>query len=107
MKVMFISGPYRAKTEFDLEDNIRRAEKAAMHWWGKGWATICPHKNTAHFGGLYPDEYWLEGDLEFLRRSDAVCMVQGWSRSAGAQAELKLAEELGKEIIFMPDAEDE
>ena len=107
MRVMFISGPYRAKTESELEDHIRTAEKAAIHFWQRGWAVFCPHKNSAHFGGLCPDSHWLDGDLEILRRSDAICMIKGWSQSEGAKAELKLAEELGKEIIFMPEAEDE
>ncbi len=35
---------------------------------------LCPHKNTAGFGGLpgCSDDMWLQGDLELLRRCDAV-----------------------------------
>jgi len=106
MKIIFISGPYRAKTESELEDNIRTAERAAIYFWQRKWAVICPHKNSSHFGGLCEDQVFLDGDMDMLRRSDAICMVKGWSRSVGARAELALAEELGKQVIFMPDAED-
>jgi len=68
---------------------------------------LCPHKNTSHYGGLCDDSVWLDGALEFLRRSDAICMIKGWSKSAGSKAELQLADQLHKEVIFMPDAEDE
>ena len=59
MKVAFISGPYRGKTESDVVANIRHAEKYALKYWQLGYAVICPHKNTALFGGLAPDEVWL------------------------------------------------
>ena len=60
---------------------------------------ICPHKNTAHFGGAAPDELRLEGAREMLRRSDAVFCVRGWRKSAGATAEVVLATELGLPVF--------
>ncbi len=100
MRVVYIAGPYRAKTERGLEQNIRRAEDAALDCWVKGWAAICPHKNTAHFGGACEDRVWLEGDLELLRRCDAVLMIEGWERSEGARGEYALAVEMGKDVYF-------
>ncbi len=44
--------------------------------------------NTAFFGGAAPDDIWLEGDLEILRRCDAVLCVDGWQSSKGATAEV-------------------
>ena len=100
MKVIMVAGPYRARTEIELEQNIRHAEEAAQRLWQDGWAVICPHKNSAHFGGLCDDEVWLEGDLEFLKRSDAVYFLNTWQRSAGARDEHQKALEWGKEIIY-------
>ena len=100
MKVIFISGPYRAKTEWELIEHIREAEKAAIELWKKGWAVFCPHKNTAHFGGLCDDSVWLKGDLEILKRCDAIYMIEGWKDSAGAQKELIIAKENGLEIYY-------
>jgi len=102
MKIAYIAGPYRSKTEWDLVQNIRCAEAVAIKYWMLGYATICPHKNTAHLGGVngIDDSVWLEGDLEMLRRSDVVVMLPTWKNSQGATAELELAQKLGKEVIF-------
>ncbi len=105
MKVIYIAGKYRTKTEWQLVENIRLAEVAARRLWAEGWSVICPHKNTAHFGGLLGDEakdheLWIEGDLELLRRADAIYMLHNWQSSCGAKKELDLARNLGKEIYF-------
>lgn len=100
MKVVYVAGPYRAETEWGLIENIRNAENAAIELWKQGWAVICPHKNTAHFGGLCDDGVWLEGDLEILRRCDAIYLAKGWHKSQGALKELELARELGLQILM-------
>ena len=90
MKLIYIAGPYRdSRGEWFVRQNIRNAEKAAEFVWQHGGVAICPHKNTAGFGGLpgCPDEIWLEGDLEILRRCDAVWLVEGWQDSTGARNE--------------------
>lgn len=100
MKVIYVAGGYRANTEWGLIENIRKAESSAIKLWQKGWAVICHHKNTAHFGGLCSDEVWLEGDLEILKRCDAIYMVSGWQKSKGATRELQLAKQIGLEVIY-------
>jgi len=100
MKVIFISGKYRDTGEWGLVENIRKAEAAAINLWQHGWVVICPHKNTAHFGGLCDDDVWLKGDIELLKRSDAIYMLKNWRDSIGAQEEYRIAQELDKEIIF-------
>ena len=103
MKVIYIAGKYRAKTERELVENIRRAEVAAIKLWQADWAVICPHMNTAHFGGLCDDKVFLDGDLEILSRCDAIYMLDGWCKSAGATAELCKARELGLEVLSEDD----
>ena len=100
MKIAFISGPYRAKTEWGVLNNIRAAEKVALKYWKKGYVVICPHKNTALMGGVLPDEVWLKGDLEILRRCDVVVMMEGWKKSEGARAEHEEALIKFMEIIY-------
>ncbi len=100
MKIIYVAGAYRNKTEWGLVQNIRHAEAASIKLWQKGWAVICPHKNTAHFGGLCPDDTWLKGDLEMLKRCDAIYMLKGWEKSVGAQAELATAKNNTLEIIY-------
>ena len=100
MKIIYIAGAYRNQTEWGLVENIRHAESEAIKLWQEGWAVICPHKNTAHFGGLCPDDTWLEGDLEILKRCDAVYFLSNWQESEGAEAEYNLAVKLNKELLF-------
>ena len=101
MKVAYIAGPYRAETEWKVLQNIRRAEVVAQKYWNMGYAVICPHKNSAYMGnGAVSDKQFLAGDLEIIRRCDVVVMMPEWMCSAGATAELALAQDLGKEIIF-------
>jgi hypothetical protein len=100
VKVVYIAGPYRAKTEWQLEQNIRHAERISLDWWRQGWAVICPHKNTARMGGACDDDIWLSGDLELLRRCDAICMLNGWDTSIGAQVEYNEARKQGIRIYF-------
>lgn len=100
MKLAFISGPYRGPTESDVVRNIRHAEKYAIQYWLKGFAVICPHKNTALLGGLAPEKVWLEGDMEILRRCDLIVMIPGWENSEGAKAEHEAAVSMGMDIIY-------
>jgi hypothetical protein len=100
MEVAYIAGPYRAATPSGIVANIRHAEKYAKKYWLRGYAVICPHMNTALFDGVAPDEVWLAGDLELLKRSDVIVMVPGWENSRGAQAELEYANRLSKLVIF-------
>lgn len=100
MKTIFISGPYRASTIRGIQENIRRAEEWELKFILAGWAVICPHKNTALFDGLAPDDTWLKMDLELLSRCDAIFAMPGWKDSEGAKAEVKEARRLGLEVIY-------
>ncbi len=95
MKLIFVSGPYRSTSEYGVLLNIRHAEKLALLIWKSGAACICPHKNTAFFGGAADDEVWLLGDLEIVRRCDAVVCTDNWKSSKGASGEVAFAKELG------------
>jgi nucleoside 2-deoxyribosyltransferase len=84
VKLIYIIGPFRAENTWLIEQNIRRAEEAALQLWQKGFAVICPHTNTRFFNGAAPDENFLEGDLEILKRCDAALCVDGWMNSIGS-----------------------
>ncbi len=85
MKVIYIAGPFRGPNAWVIEQNIRRAEELALAVWRSGAAALCPHTNTRFFQGAADDAVWLEGDLELLRRCDAVLVTPDWQRSTGAQ----------------------
>lgn len=98
--ILFISGPYRAKTPYGIKQNIEAAEKVALKYWKKGNTVICPHKNTAFFDGELPDERWLKGDLEILSRCDGIVMMRNWKDSEGAMEEWQYAKSHGMNIIY-------
>jgi len=100
MKVAYIAGKYRAKTEWEVQQNIRNAEAVALEYWRQDFAVICPHKNCAFLGGACDDSVWLNGDLEILKRCDIIVMLEGWEQSEGACHERAVAIEHGKEIVY-------
>ena len=91
MKLIYIAGKYRAKTEWEVKQNIDKAEAVALKYWKAGYAVFCPHKNSAFMGGSCPDETWLEGGLEILSRCDGIVMMEGWQDSKGSAEEREFA----------------
>lgn len=95
MIVVFIAGPFRGETAWEVERNIRRAEDLAFEVAVAGAMPLCPHTNTRFFDGTLTDEFWLDGTMELLRRCDAVIMTDDWKRSSGARAEKAEAARIG------------
>jgi len=97
-RVLYISGPFsHPDPVHGIPKNILLASEAALVAWRDGWAVLCPHKNCAgfeHAAGI-PYETWIQGDLELLRRADAICMVGTWTESPGALQEYQLARDIG------------
>lgn len=100
MKVVYVAGPFRGPNSWDIEENIRRAERLALEVWRSGAACICPHTNTRFFQGAADDAVWLDGDIEMLARCDAVVMTADWQRSSGASAEEQYAREHGIRVFY-------
>lgn len=102
IKVVYVAGPFRSKNAdgspnaMGVQRNVMRAAEAALLIWKAGHVALCPHLNTIYFNGAdgIPDQTWLVGDHELVRRSDAVYAIEGWKDSAGALREVQLAQEL-------------
>lgn len=97
--VVYVAGPFRGPNSWAIEQNIRRAEELSLEVWRMGVAAICPHTNTRFFQGAAEDKVWLEGDLEILKRCDALILVPGWENSSGTQAEVAQAKASGQPIF--------
>ena len=98
MPVVYVAGPYRAKTRPGISLNIQAALHVGALAARKGWSPIVPHANTAHLDEVLPelsDEFWLDATMELMRRADAVVLVAGWERSSGTAAEIREAMSLG------------
>jgi hypothetical protein len=105
MKLIYVAGPYTAETHTGIENNIRNAENVAIQLWAKGWAVICPHLNTAHFEryeGVANIDYhtWIDGDMEILKRCDAIIMIENWEYSKGSKAERKFCMENNIQVFY-------
>lgn len=85
--------------------NIHSARTVGLRLWEMGFVVITPHTNTAFMDGWCPEAVWLERDLELVRRSDVVVMVEGWEPSEGARAERRLALELDLLVVEEHEAE--
>ena len=91
MKLAYVAGAYRGRTHNDIAQNIAAARTVATHLWGLGYAVICPHLNSAFMSGVAPEQTFLDGTLEMLRRCDLVVMVNGWTESVGSVHEFEEA----------------
>ena len=99
MKIIYVSGRYRAKTWLGKVWNIYKARRVAQRLWEGGWVVICPHMNTALF--KEDDIDYIEGDCEIIIRCvDVIYMLKGYESSEGAMLELATAKIKGIEIIY-------
>lgn len=46
------------------------------------------------------DDVWLRGDLELLKRCDAIWMIDGWTDSSGATGEWDYAVQMGITVLL-------
>ena len=103
--VIYLSGPYH-NGGGTVDENIAQARKAAIEYWERGFAVICPHLNTAHFENdcrcVWED--FIAGDFEIIRRlrveQDKMVMLPGWSTSKGAMAEHEEARRIGLKVEY-------
>jgi nucleoside 2-deoxyribosyltransferase len=91
MEVLYVAGPIRNQSHWERHKNILRAEAVAVQLWQKGFAVICPHKNTEFIDGAVSSDAIEQGDLELLGRCDGMVLLVGWSLSAGTRVEVEYA----------------
>jgi hypothetical protein len=91
MKLVYIAGPFRGPTTWDIAQNVRAAEALGLDVALAGYMPVIPHANTALFHGQCNDQFWLDGTLLLLSRCDALITLPTWERSSGAKAEVEFA----------------
>lgn len=105
MKVIYLAHKIRdPRGPWWMQQHIRDAESVALELWKMGAAVICPGKNTFLFDGAADDSLWLTGDLEIIKRCDAVVMHSNWTTSVGAQAERRFAINNNIPVFYWTDA---
>jgi hypothetical protein len=89
VKLVYIVGPLRDPSCYQVMQNIMSAREWALRVAECGAMPICPHTNT---GSLYgaatvSEDHWLEGNLVILGRCDGAFFLPKWRGSDGAQKE--------------------
>ena len=100
--LVYIAGPYSAKSPREVDRNIEHARRMAVRCWAECHAVVCPHLNTYHFE-REPDLVgvdFVKGDLRILARCDALVLLPAWMDSEGAKKELAVAEAIGLDVFF-------
>jgi hypothetical protein len=89
VKLVYIAGPFSARTREGVELNIARAVALGVEVARLGAMPVCPHANTSHpeYERVQPYSFWIEGTMLLLRKCDAVMLVPGWENSKGACCE--------------------
>lgn len=103
MRLAFVCGSYRGKTDNEQLDNILKARYVAGLFWERGFVVICPHTNSFLLSGVTDESVFLKGYKEIIRRmhpgEDILVVVPGAEDSEGAQEEISLARSLGITVV--------
>jgi hypothetical protein len=109
--LIYIAGPFRAPTAWEIENNIRDAERWGLVIAKLGAVPVIPHSMYRFFHGSLPDEFWLEATLTFLRSCDALLVVDyheaaRWRTSDGTVGEVEEMRRLTRPRFFLGDLVD-
>ncbi len=108
--MIYLASPYS-----DVDTNIMRQRfeqicKIAARLMAEGHVIFSPiaHTHPIVVAGALPTgfDYWRQFDEEFIAACTElwVVMIEGWNTSVGVQAELRIAERLGKPVRFIDAA---
>ena len=107
MKLFYIAGQYRAyrkDNNYDIDTMLERTmemRRVARKYLEMGYAIISPLTNYYLLDSdKLTDTFWLDVDRVLISKCDGIVMMPGWEMSRGATSELKLAKELGLEVIY-------
>ena len=109
--LVYVAGAYRGKSKNKLINklqvmrNIYRAWRVARELWGMGYTVICPHANSALMDSVAPNETFLKGDIEMLKKCDGIVMLPGWEYSAGAVREYMVAIDREMKVMYWDEME--
>lgn len=92
--LIYVAGPFAGETNYDVQQNVNRAETIALAVALGGGLGVCPHTMNRNFFGQKDEAFWLAAVMELLRRCDGIVLAANWEASKGARAEWQLAMEL-------------
>jgi hypothetical protein len=104
--VIYLASPYTHPDPAVRQARFEAACRAAAALIGAGKTVFSPivHSHTLCQFGLPPDwRFWQRHDRRHLDACEevVVLMLDGWRESVGVQAEVAIARELGKPVMFL------
>lgn len=106
MKKIYLACPYTSSTEIE-EKRFQAANEQAAELMAQGYLVFSPisHTHPIHLSGCLPGdwEFWKEYDQTFIEWCDEVWIMRipGWEESKGVKAEIKIARDLGKKVVYL------
>jgi len=93
IKLVYVAGPINAATAEEVAVNIDRGRQAGVEIWQLGAVAVVPHLNTLN---MYSHDHVPKadiylGDLEILKRCDAMLLLDGWESYQGVNYEVAWA----------------
>ncbi len=106
--MIYIAGPYIAKTEKQILKNIENAREIAIQFAKRKIPYFCPHLNSIGFHKEselkdMKNSDWYDMDLAVLIKCSAIFMLPEWKTSTGAVKEHKFAEANNIKIYYEMD----
>ena len=104
--MIYLASPYSHPDPAVRQGRFCAACQAAAGLMRVGHAVFSPiaHCHPLVEFGLPTDwEFWQRCDIEHLKRCDEVVVLtlDGWEASAGVQAEIRIATELGRPVSYL------
>ena len=105
MLLIYLACPYSDPSEEVRHKRVVEADRVAGMLIGQGYAVFSPISYSHRLVKSVPASFgdgWYEFDLEFLRRSDVVLLLQlsGWSQSSGVALERREANKYRIPVVY-------
>ena len=96
MQCVFVAGPYNSSDVIRVLGNMRRGMETCYRLIKYGMAPFCPwlDYHYALIGEMSVEEYRAYS-IAWLRKADAVLLVEGWQNSPGTTKEIDIAVAMG------------
>lgn len=108
MKKIYLASPYYHEYREIRESRFIAVCKKAGELMNQGYFVYSPiaHSHPIAVQCELPKdwEYWKQYDLEYIKWVDEVWIYKlpGWDISTGIKAEIEIAQELNKPIVYIP-----
>ena len=105
--MIYLATPYTHVDKAVMEARFNEAAKIAGSLMQKGEIIFCPitHTHPIAVNCELPREwqFWERFDREFVGFADKVIVAKmnGWEQSRGVNAEIAIAKQQGKEVIYL------